>query len=1031
MKARFHRSSCSVVAGKALAAAAFALAVGWGARGEASGSVAYAQGGLVLHLDGIDNKLSNGVRSHDDAPTKWHDLSGQGNNVAIPASGLVKVEPNAMFSDVRNNNSDKTEVVDYTVLTNLTGLVRGTNDPAYTVEVVMQRGDWCQNPNEHNLQNVVSTPRGAFGYRRLASNGFYFFGPETKSQLHLMNWQPTGIKATDIHTSTVVYGWDKASTVMRLDGKTYAVDFNDGYTSAWSSRFNFFSNPRAAIRVFAIRVYSRALTQEEVEWNLALDQMRFCGKTGLFVVKALGEATFDGTTPCAPEPVVMNPATGKPLTKGVDYQVAYGGNDRIGEASVTVTGLGAFAGCAVTKPFKVVLGDCFRALSYIDATGTQAVNTEYYPNPTTRMEAELMFMGATGARTRANLKTGTSLFGCAERDDDCCFSCNFGGSANQDNDLFFWLDKGYKNGQGVPVKKIEGITTRTVRSKMTVDAATGKVFYGTDTASKTLIASVKTTTHSVNPLYLFGTADKNGVVTPLTIFTMRVFGWKIWDGQALRRDFVPCYRMLDRSYGFLDKVSGRFFKSVGTDSFAGDLSSHKAGLPTGYRQLDYLFATGTQHVPTGVTAGPDTILLADFTPFDVRQQQRVFGARTAGDDALTANDLFFEAYVNGSNKWACCCCDGPSAKGDAVGMWSASTVTPANGTRVSLLLDAPGGGFFVNGNRAVTVTRARTKTSPREIDLLRGGPVADRPRGVGHLFGACIWSAGTLVRDFVPCYREADGVAGLYDLVGQAFHPADGDAPMNHGTGGKQGVALALGTVQSCGFNPGVQFTDLTNFSFSVWVRNPRQGNYGSGDETYGAIVSQGALGDRLPGFCCFVSYNRTTALHTLTVQTRTSDNKTMALRYPMGKMTSDDKWHFVACTHDLGAHEARLYVDGKAVVVETDPAKFVNPKVNGTNLQVTLGNRSGDYPYRGELAQVTLWNRALSADEVARLRLAPATGKEPGLLGYWPLDCGSDGIWDKVANGATPHNLAPKGAVGFTPDAVRWFVPGTRLILK
>jgi hypothetical protein len=32
-------------------------------------------------------------------------------------------------------------------------------------------------------------------------------------------------------------------------------------------------------------------------------------------------------------------------------------------------------------------------------------------------------------------------------------------------------------------------------------------------------------------------------VTPFTVFGMRVFGWKIWDGDTLVRDFVPCTRL--------------------------------------------------------------------------------------------------------------------------------------------------------------------------------------------------------------------------------------------------------------------------------------------------------------------------------------------------------------------------------------------------------------------------------------------------------------------------------------------------------
>lgn len=33
---------------------------------------------------------------------------------------------------------------------------------------------------------------------------------------------------------------------------------------------------------------------------------------------------------------------------------------------------------------------------------------------------------------------------------------------------------------------------------------------------------------------------------------------------------------------------------------------------------------------------------------------------------------------------------------------------------------------------------------------------------------------GTLLRDFYPCYRRSDGVAGLYDMANQVFYPNSG-----------------------------------------------------------------------------------------------------------------------------------------------------------------------------------------------------------------------------------------------------------------
>ncbi|MDZ8079487.1 MAG: LamG-like jellyroll fold domain-containing protein [Nostoc sp. DcaGUA01] len=55
---------------------------------------------------------------------------------------------------------------------------------------------------------------------------------------------------------------------------------------------------------------------------------------------------------------------------------------------------------------------------------------------------------------------------------------------------------------------------------------------------------------------------------------------------------------------------------------------------------------------------------------------------------------------------------------------------------------------------------------------------------------------------------------------------------------------------------------------------------------------------------------------------------------------------------------------------------------------------------FRGAIAEVRLWNKALSCEDVQKNRLRRLTGKEPGLIGYWRFE---EGEGDKV------HNLAFK----------------------
>lgn len=1003
------------------ALACFALLAGLASVADV-GSSAYVQAGLTAHWDGIDNTVTNGVRFHDSAATNWCDLSGQANNVWLPA--FVSVESNALYSSVVTGKTGSAQIDSSKTgacprFPKLNGLNHWTNDPAFTVEIVMQRVQWRYTDNYNNLQNVFSTPRGTAGYRFNATNGFYFFGPTSKSQLSLMNWSNGVARADAVHTVSAVLGNSLSTDILRMDGVQNTINMNGGYNTVWSTNFTFFGNLRADIRVHAIRVYSRVLTQYELDRNMLIDRIRFLGDTDVpFLVKPVPDQSFDGVHACTPEPVVVDPATERKLVKGTDYELSYAANDRAGYAAVTVTGLNAWSGHAVTAPFLICSSDAYRVVEYIQSTGTQYIDTEYYPNPNTIMEAELLFVGDTGNFTAP---VGSSPFGCVESNGLASFSMNFGAASVQDNELFTWFEKTY--GQGAAVKN-KVITSRTTRSTFTVNAGTGAVQYGTVTWQ----AVPKTTTHAVNAMCLFGAGGADGFVTPFTRFGMRVFGWKIWDGGTLVRDFVPCYRVFDLAGGLLDRVSGRFFANAGTGSFSYDVTTYDAALPAAYRQLDALVATGAQHIATGVYADSNTAVTVEVTPYEVTAQRRVFAARATESSAVTADDLFFEAYVSGGNRWACCCTDGPyDSASDAAGLWSSGSAAPSAGNRTSFTLDSHGDAFYVNGAKQVSLARPRAQNSPAPIELMRAGGTADE-YGWGKLYAACIWQNGLIVRNFVPCYRVADGLAGLYDLVTEAFFPSEGDSPFLHGTDGEVGIPHFTGVYKSSYLTANTGFWNLTNFSFTAWTKNPDAGRYGWQTERYGTLYSLGALGNQ-PGFACFMFYNTTNGDCTLSVQIRNKENQTLTMDTGAANLRTDGKWHHVAYTYDLGAGVARFYLDGKVVGSNTDPAKMVNPAITWS-YPLTLGGRNGDFPMKGELAYATLWNRAITESEVAYTRCHPVSGTEAGLIGCWSLDGGSAGLSDGVANGAAKHDLTPVSEVGFAADEVNWHVPGLIILV-
>ncbi len=239
--------------------------------------------GLVGHWDGIDNTLAeDGTRSHQETLSVWSDLSGKGNDVRVP--GYVTVESNALVSVANTNkkpDTNTTASVTYPTFSALNGLDASANGvDAFTVEVVMQRVKWRYTTDYDNLQAVFSTPRGSVGYRKNSDKMFYLQYPHTTTQRKLMHINGPAGSVKEVHTLSIDFGTSSEMTSIRLDAGVAAPLNEDGnYTSGWSSFFAFFSNPRADIRVHAIRVYDRVLTDAEREQNFRLDRVRFQGDT--------------------------------------------------------------------------------------------------------------------------------------------------------------------------------------------------------------------------------------------------------------------------------------------------------------------------------------------------------------------------------------------------------------------------------------------------------------------------------------------------------------------------------------------------------------------------------------------------------------------------------------------------------------------------------------------------------------------------------------------------------------------------------
>jgi hypothetical protein len=148
------------------------------------------------------------------------------------------------------------------------------------------------------------------------------------------------------------------------------------------------------------------------------------------------------------------------------------------------------------------------------------------------------------------------------------------------------------------------------------------------------------------------------------------------------------------------------------------------------------------------------------------------------------------------------------------------------------------------------------------------------------------------------------------------------------------------------------------------------------------------------------------------------------------GGMTQD-VWHHLALTYDSNDGSVVVYIDGQAVSSGTYPLGQVNLYNSSlTDPTFYLGKSYNDTRwFNGDLSEVRLWSRALSAEEINAeghfYSVDPASADK--LLAYWKLDQG-DGTFVKDYSGNGNHGTAISDMVynGIPSDN-----PGTEALPK
>ena len=137
----------------------------------------------------------------------------------------------------------------------------------------------------------------------------------------------------------------------------------------------------------------------------------------------------------------------------------------------------------------------------------------------------------------------------------------------------------------------------------------------------------------------------------------------------------------------------------------------------------------------------------------------------------------------------------------------------------------------------------------------------------------------------------------------------------------------------------------------------------------------------------------------------------------------NDGSWHFLMGTFDKSSCKMYLYIDGvQAGTADIDVDSIVSTRCFTINKMgtTTEGSSGGSDNYGagcvGLYAEATLWNKALSASEVATLYTRRAMPEDDGLIGYWPMAKNGGNL---ARNAALRNNDSRPGMYYYYQEAV------------
>ncbi len=227
-----------------------------------------------------------------------------------------------------------------------------------------------------------------------------------------------------------------------------------------------------------------------------------------------------------------------------------------------------------------------------------------------------------------------------------------------------------------------------------------------------------------------------------------------------------------------------------------DLPSNTNTIPSTFRVLDFIEATGTQYIQPAYKPQANTGVEIVYQFSDLTQQQRLFGV---------GNDTYYQMYINSANNWAYAYITA------SAGNWI-NTGIAVDKNKHTFKFNYPNGYYSIDGGSNTAMSGTVTAPTSYNLTLFAvNGSGTLNYYAKMRLYSFKIYEGTTLVRNFVPCQSISSGKIGLYETSTGTFYINPGSGEFIRGME-KQKMVVENG--EEYGELP---VPERTGYSFDGW----------------------------------------------------------------------------------------------------------------------------------------------------------------------------------------------------------------------